>query len=257
MRSLQEDSPILEDKGDEKKLEAENAGDGAAEEELQDPRREDQPQEEKREEEEPRNPEDEGHEFPEQEDFEIEVYRMAIPIESKSGPSVMDGIIQIYLQLMTDGFPIRQLHTDRAREFMAKDLERWCKNRCIYKTTTSGDAHQQNGRAERAVQAVKARIRTLLFPEGLGHRKMAISVLECTPRRKKEDDQGLQAYSTFWSCGTCEEKILESEGVGAYTSKGDVHLPNAGESWTSGSTRRWRPTGDCVCHHEDEGAATP
>ena len=170
-----EDSPILEDKDDEKKLEAENAGDGAAEEELQDPRREDQPQEEKREEEEPRNPEDEGHEFPEQEDFEIEVYRMAIPMESKSGPSVMDGIIQIYLQLMTDGFPIRQLHTDRAREFMAKDLERWCKNRCIYKTTTSGDAHQQNGRAERAVQAVKARIRTLLFQKGWGIEKWPLA----------------------------------------------------------------------------------
>ena len=99
-------------------------------------------------------------------DFEIEVYRMAIPIEDRSAEKVLDAVIQMYLQLRADGFQIQQIHTDKAREFVAKGLVAWCKNRNIYKTTTSGDSPQQNGRAERAVQYVKSRIRTLLLSAG-------------------------------------------------------------------------------------------
>lgn len=102
----------------------------------------------------------------EHEDFEVEVYRMAIPIEDRSAEKVLDAVIQMYLQLRADGFQIQQIHTDKAREFVAKGLVAWCKNRSIYKTTTSGDSPQQNGRAERAVQYVKARIRTLLLSAG-------------------------------------------------------------------------------------------
>ena len=97
------------------------------------------------------------------EEFDIEVYRLAIPIEDRSA---LDAVIQLYLQLRADGFQIQQLHTDKAREFVAKGLVAWCRNRNIYKTSTSGDSPQQNGRAEKAVQYVKARIRVLLLSAG-------------------------------------------------------------------------------------------
>ena len=100
------------------------------------------------------------------EKFDIEVYRLAIPIEDRSAEKVLDAVIQLYLQLRADGFQIQQVHTDKAREFVAKGFVAWCRNRNILKTTTSGDSPQQNGRAERAVQYVKARIRVLLLSAG-------------------------------------------------------------------------------------------
>ena len=100
------------------------------------------------------------------EKFDIQVYRLAIPIEDRSAEKVLDAVIQLYLQLRADGFQIQQLHTDKAREFVARGLLAWCRNRNIYKTSTSGDSPQQNGRAERAVQYVKGRIRVLLLSAG-------------------------------------------------------------------------------------------
>ena len=99
-------------------------------------------------------------------EFDIEVYRLAIPIEDRSAEKVLDAVIRLYLELRADGFQIQQLHTDKAREFVAKGLVAWCRNRNIYKTSTSGDSPQQNGRAERAVQYVKGRIRVLLLSAG-------------------------------------------------------------------------------------------
>ena len=101
-----------------------------------------------------------------EEEFDIEVYRLAIPIESRSAEKVLDAVIQLYLQLRADGFQIQQVHTDKAREFVARGFVAWCRNRNIYRTTTSGDSPQQNGRAERAVQYVKGRVRVLLLSAG-------------------------------------------------------------------------------------------
>ena len=100
------------------------------------------------------------------EEFDIEVYRLALPIEDRSAEKVLNAVIQMYLQLRADGFQIQQLHTDKAREFVAKGMVAWCRNRNIYQTSTSGDSPQQNGRAERAVQYVKGRIRVLLLSAG-------------------------------------------------------------------------------------------
>ena len=97
------------------------------------------------------------------EDFEIEVFRLAVPVADRSAERILEAIIYLYMQLRADGYQVQQIHTDRAREFMAKSFVKWCLVRNIYKTTTSGDSPQQNGRAERAVQYVKARIRVLLL----------------------------------------------------------------------------------------------
>ena len=97
------------------------------------------------------------------EDFEIEVFRLAVPVADRSAERILEAIIYLYMQLRADGYQVQQIHTDRAREFMAKNFVTWCLVRSIHKTTTSGDSPQQNGRAERAVQYVKARIRVLLL----------------------------------------------------------------------------------------------
>ena len=110
-----------------------------------------------------------------QDDFEIEIFRLAIPVQDRSAEKVFEAVVQLYLQFRADGFPITQLHTDRAKEFRTKMLQKWCLSRNIYKTTTSGDSPQQNGRAERAVQAVKARICTQLHERGWGVEKWPLA----------------------------------------------------------------------------------
>ena len=121
----------------------------------------------------PAEPEEEH--IPGQEEFDIEIFRLAIPVQDRSAEKVLDAVIYLYLQFRADGYPIQQIHTDRAREFTTKSFEQWCRSRSIYKTTTSGDSPQQNGRAERAVQAVKARIRTQLLDRGWGAEKWPLA----------------------------------------------------------------------------------
>ena len=59
-------------------------------------------------------------------DFSIEVFRVAVPVEDRSAEKILEAIIYLYLQLRADGYPIQQTHTDRAREFVAKGFTKWC-----------------------------------------------------------------------------------------------------------------------------------
>ena len=100
------------------------------------------------------------------EDFKIQVFHLAVPLASRAAEVVLEAIIQMYLQLRMDGYYVRQLHSDRAKEFTTRTLQRWCMNRDIQKTTTAGDSPQQNGRAEKAVQSIKAKMRIALLACG-------------------------------------------------------------------------------------------
>ena len=95
-------------------------------------------------------------------DPEVEVLRVGVPVPGKTKEAVMAGVIEIYLQLRSDGFPIHTIHTDQGREFVNRDLRSWMASRGIRHSTNSGEDPKGNGRAERAVQEVKSRVRRLL-----------------------------------------------------------------------------------------------
>lgn len=109
------------------------------------------------------------------EDFDVETFRLAVALPSRAAEVVLEAIIQMYLQLRMDGYYVKQLHSDRAREFTTRTLQRWCLNRGIYKTTTAGDSPQQNGRAEKAVQTIKAKMRVALLGCGWEAEKWALA----------------------------------------------------------------------------------
>ena len=96
----------------------------------------------------------------------IVVTRLCLPIESKRQQDVLRGIIDLYLRLRSDGYPVTQIHTDRGGEFTQEALDRWCASRSILHTFTAGDQPQSNGRAEVSVQWVKAEIRRILHAAG-------------------------------------------------------------------------------------------
>ncbi len=104
----------------------------------------------------------------EMKDFEVRTFRMVVPIESKRGEVVLQGIVEMVHQLRLDGFEITQVHSDNGGEFKATCVRRWLNNRGYIQTFTGVNEPQSNGRAENAVQQVKNQMRRLLLQANLG-----------------------------------------------------------------------------------------
>ena len=139
-----------------------------------------------------RQPEEERREELEEvrEEPAIAVHRLLLPLPSRSKAEVLKGIVDLYIKLKSEGFHVRQLHTDRAAEFRSKVLEEWCRNRCILQTFTAADQPQSNGRAEVAVQVLKAQIKRMLLNADAGAERWPIAArcLDEQLRRKRIGD---------------------------------------------------------------------
>ena len=95
------------------------------------------------------------------EDFRVEVYRMALPMQCKKAREVTKTVMEMLFRLRMDGSHVRQIHTDQGHEFAGHFLN-WCKRRGIAVTKTAGDEPQSNGRAEFSVRMVKSMVRKAL-----------------------------------------------------------------------------------------------
>ena len=113
---------------------------------------------------------------------QIEVHRVAIPIETRAQGVVLRAIIDLVLMLRAEGITVTQLHTDRGGEFRSKRLRTWCRERNVLQTWTAGDEPQSNGRAEKAVQDTKRRVRVLLHSAGVGEEYWPIAVRNVNER---------------------------------------------------------------------------
>ena len=89
---------------------------------------------------------------------ELNVFRFCIPLEKKRAPAVLQATNELYIQLRVHGYTVVRLHSDRGGEFRGKAIEQWCRTRDILRTKTPGMSPQANGRVERSVQEVKARV---------------------------------------------------------------------------------------------------
>ncbi|CAJ1424780.1 unnamed protein product [Effrenium voratum] len=107
---------------------------------------------------------EEGQELEDEgpEGLEVETHWMALPMPTKSIPSVMEAVQEMYLALRADGYPVARMHTDKGREFQNHTLKKWCGNRDIWKTSTAGDNFKANGRVEVTIQKIKSRMRRVL-----------------------------------------------------------------------------------------------
>ena len=119
--------------------------------------------------------ESDGHEM--KEGFEMVTYRLAVPMASRNGSEVLSALHEIYMQLRIMGYPLTRLHSDRAREFISKNMTEWCRNRNVIRTTTPSQDSQMNGRAERAVQEIKMKIRRTLMSAGWNQDRWAYACL--------------------------------------------------------------------------------
>jgi plasmid stabilization system protein ParE len=88
--------------------------------------------------------------------------------------------------LKADGYEVRQIHSDRAAEFISPRLERWCRERDILQTWSAGAEPQSNGRAERTVQEIKSRVRRLLHAARVGPEWWPVALRNVNERLRRE-----------------------------------------------------------------------
>ena len=94
--------------------------------------------------------------------MEFQTLRFAIPLEKHRGKEILEAVQDIYVTLKASGMPLSRSHSDRAKEFRTKPLQKWCRERDVFQTFTEGCAPSQNAVAEGGVKWLKAKARLLL-----------------------------------------------------------------------------------------------
>ena len=112
-------------------------------------------------------PREEDEKQEEREDYEVKVFRMLAPLESKRAEGVLHAVSDMILRLKADGFEVVQVHSDNGGEFVNSVMKKWMVNRGYIRTYTAGDDPQSNGRVENSVQQAKSQIRRLLHQGGM------------------------------------------------------------------------------------------
>ena len=98
----------------------------------------------------------------EQEEAEIRLFKLVLPLRSKKAKEVTRAAMEMILKLKIDGYHVNRIHSDRGHEFLGS-FETWMKSRGIILTKTSGDDPKANGRAEVVVKSAKNQVRRILL----------------------------------------------------------------------------------------------
>ncbi|CAE7748047.1 TY5A, partial [Symbiodinium sp. KB8] len=97
-----------------------------------------------------------------------QVLRFAVHLKARKGPLILAGLQEVVTECNRLGYPVKIVHTDRAKELMSKATMDWLQSNLIQPSFTQGDDPKSNGLAERLVGWVKARARLHLASSGLG-----------------------------------------------------------------------------------------
>ena len=127
----------------------------------------------------------------------IEVLKVGVPIKGKTKDAVLEGTIDLILQLRAEGFPIHTVHTDRGREFVNKKFKSWLRCRGITHSTNGGEDPRANGRVERAVGEIKRMVRRLLHGSGLDPKWWPLGLrylMESLRMRRKDPKVKIPAF---------------------------------------------------------------
>ena len=87
---------------------------------------------------------------------------MMHPMASRHSSEVIHGLNLLTTRYAYLGIHVARIHSDRAKEFLAKPVQRWLASKAYLQTMTDGDNPASNARAEAEVLQVKRRVRLLL-----------------------------------------------------------------------------------------------
>ena len=147
----------------------------------------------------------------EDEKLKLEIKELSKPVPMKTvytvrslitrkKPEVLLGVQETILGLRKEGLRVNQIHTDRARELLNKQVRQWLSKEGITRTATAGIDPAANGSAESAVKWVKGRIRTLLYTSGAPAKMWPAAAQLATVRQMRERlPVGDPRLPPFWS----------------------------------------------------------
>ena len=95
-------------------------------------------------------------------DFDVKHLTFVIPMKTRHASEVIKVLAVMHARLSAMNLPLVRLHSDRAKEYVSKQLQEWTRARDIWHTTSAGDEAQGNSRAEAEINIIKGRVRNVM-----------------------------------------------------------------------------------------------
>ena len=115
----------------------------------------------------------------------------AIPMRSRHSHEVVRALSLMYGKIRSLNLPLIRIHTDRAREFLARPVQQWMQSRNVMQTVAAGDEAQGSGRVEREVQYIKETTRLLLATTRAPVSWWPLAMRQATEMRHRKQLQAL------------------------------------------------------------------
>ena len=125
----------------------------------------------------------------EAEDVAIKNYTIVETLTSRSGAELKAGLARMVARLKYLGMEVRRIHSDAAGEM--RSTRRWCEDRGIYRTFTSGSDWKANGRAEAEIGVIRRGINTLIRSSGDGEEMWPLMAKHIGERRGRSQLKAL------------------------------------------------------------------
>ena len=122
-------------------------------------------------------------------DFEVKHLTFVIPMKTRHATEIIKGLAVIHARLSALNLPLVRLHTDRAKEFVSRQLQEWTRARCIWHTTSAGDEAQGNSRAEAEINIIKNRVRTVMAASKAPNHFWPLAAYHCGEERHRSQLQ--------------------------------------------------------------------
>ena len=129
----------------------------------------------------------------EAEDIEIQNYTLVETLPSRQGGEVKAALARMVARLKYLGLDVRRVHSDAATEM--KSTRRWCEDRGLYRTFTSGSDWKANGRAEAEIGVIRRAVNTLIRSAGEGEEYWPLMAKHVGERRGRQQ-LALLGYKT-------------------------------------------------------------
>ena len=110
---------------------------------------------------------------------------VSIPMGSRAVSEVLHSLNYVTTQFKSMGLYVDRVHSDKARELVARPVRQWAAARGITQTTTGGDDPAAAGHVESEVQQLKRRMRFYLRQAALGHDAWPLALRYSVEERRR------------------------------------------------------------------------
>ena len=110
---------------------------------------------------------------------------VSVPMSSRAAGEVLHALNFVTTQFKSMGLYVDRLHSDKARELIAKPFQRWAAARRIVQTTTGGDDPAAAGHVESEVNQLKRRMRFYLRKAALSHEAWPLALRYAVEERRR------------------------------------------------------------------------